>query len=119
MKSQKEQRRATKSNEKQQKATKSNKKQQRTSELEKPKRARKNQDEQRRAQKVQMETRLKKLALVNISDCNVNLKSIKCLRVAWSIAAALVIECKFFETDIIMELFLENGVVCTFVARWI
>ena len=58
MKSQKEQRRATKSNEKQQKATKSNKKQQRTSELEKPKRARKNQDEQRRAQKVQMETRL-------------------------------------------------------------
>ena len=59
MKSQKEQRRATKSNEKQQKATKSNKKQQRTSELEKPKRARKNQDEQRRAQKVQMETRLK------------------------------------------------------------
>ena len=47
------------------------------------------------------------------------LKSIKCLRVAWSIAAALVIECKYFETDIIMELFLGNGMVCTFVARWI
>ena len=42
--------------------------------------------------------RRKKLALVNISDCNVYLESIKCLRVAWSIAAALVIECKFFET---------------------
>ena len=64
MKSQKEQRRATKSNEKQQKATKSNKKQQRTSELEKPKRARKNQDEQRRAQKVQMETRLNSFSLL-------------------------------------------------------
>ena len=38
---------------------------------------------------------------------------------AWSIAAALVIECKYFETDIIMELFLGNGVVCTFVARWV
>ena len=35
---------------------------------------------------------------------------------AWSIAAALVIECKYFETDVIMELFLEYGVVCTFVA---
>ena len=74
MKSQKEQRRATKSNEKQQKATKSNKKQQRTSELEKPKRARKNQDEQRRAQKVQMETRLKFIErfrfLINVrSEC--------------------------------------------------
>ena len=63
--------------------------------------------------------RRKKLALVNISDCNVYLKSITCLGVAWSIAAALVIECKFFETDIIMELFLGNGVVCTFVARWV
>ena len=41
----------------------------------------------------------KKLALVNISDCNVYLKSIKFLRVAWSIAAALVIEYKFFGTD--------------------
>ena len=39
---------------------------------------------------------------------------------AWSIAAALVIECKYFETDIIIELFLGiNGVVCTFVARWV
>ena len=36
---------------------------------------------------------------------------------AWSIAAAFVIECKCFETDIIMELFLGNAVVCTFVAR--
>ena len=63
--------------------------------------------------------RRKKLALVNISVCNVYLKSIKCLRVAWSIAAALVIECKYFETDIIMELFLGNGVVCTFVAHWV
>ena len=63
MKSQKEQRRATKSNEKQQKATKSNRKQQRTSELEKPKQARKNQDEQRRAQKLQMETRLNQSAV--------------------------------------------------------
>ena len=35
----------------------------------------------------------------------------------WSIVAALVIKCKFFETDIIMELFLGNGVVCTFVAH--
>ena len=43
----------------------------------------------------------------------------KCLRVAWSIAAALVIERKSFETDIIMELFLGNGMVCTFVARWV
>ena len=34
-----------------------------------------------------------------------------------SIAAALVIECKYFETYIIVELFLGNGVVCTFVAR--
>ena len=42
-----------------------------------------------------------------------------CLRVAWSIAAALMIECKYFETDIIMELFLGYGVVCTFVARWV
>ena len=58
MKSQKEQRGATKSNEEHQKAMKSNKTQQRTSELEKPKQARKNQDEQRKAQKVQMETRL-------------------------------------------------------------
>ena len=33
--------------------------------------------------------------------------------------AALVIECKYFETDILMELFLGNGVVCAFVARWI
>ena len=64
-------------------------------------------------------SRRKKLALVNISVCNVYLKSIKCLRVAWSIAAALVIECKCFQTDIIMELFLGNGVVCTFVARWV
>ena len=71
MKSQKEQRRATKSNEKQQKATKSNKKQQRTSELEKPKRARKNQDEQRRAQKVQMETRLYRLTKDRIEPSNV------------------------------------------------
>ena len=63
--------------------------------------------------------RRKKLTLVNISDCNVYLKSIKCLRVAWSIAADLVIECNFFETDIIMELSLGNGVVCTFVARWL
>ena len=63
--------------------------------------------------------RRKKLALVNISVCYVYLKSIKCLRVAWSIAAAWVIECKCFETDIIMELFLANGVVCTFVARWV
>ena len=63
--------------------------------------------------------RRNKLALVNISVCNVCLKSIKCLRVAWSIAAALVIESKCFETDIIMELFLGNGVVCTFVARWV
>ena len=63
--------------------------------------------------------RCKKLALVNISDCNVYLKSIKYLSVAWSIAAALVIECKFFETDIRMQLFLGNGVVCTFVARWV
>ena len=55
----------------------------------------------------------------NISDCDVYLKSIKCSRVAWCIAAALVIECKFFETDIIMELFLGNGVVCTFVAPWV
>ena len=39
-------------------------------------------------------------SLVNISVCNVYLKSIKCLSVAWSIAAALVIECKYFETDI-------------------
>ena len=54
----------------------------------------------------------KKLTLVNISDCNVYLKSINCLRVAWSIAAALVIECKFFETDNIVQLFLGNGVVC-------
>ena len=54
-----------------------------------------------------------------MSVCNVYLKSIKCLRVAWSIAAALVIECKYFETDIIMELFLGNGMVCTFVARWV
>ena len=38
---------------------------------------------------------------------------------AWSIAAALVIECKYFETDIIMKLFLGYGVVCTFVARWV
>ena len=53
--------------------------------------------------------RRKKLALVNISDCNVYLKSIKCLRVAWSVAAALVIECKCFETDIIMQLFLGTG----------
>ena len=67
MKSQKEQRRATKSNEKQQKATKSKKKQQRTSELEKPKRARKNQDEQRKAQRVQMETRLKAWFPVGLS----------------------------------------------------
>ena len=37
---------------------------------------------------------------------------------AWSIAAALVIECKYFETDIIMKLFLRYGMVCTFVARW-
>ena len=58
-------------------------------------------------------------SLVNISVCNVYLKSIKYLRVAWSIAAALVTECKYFETDIIMELFLGNGVVCTFVARWV
>ena len=42
--------------------------------------------------------RRKKLALVNISVCNVYLKSIKFLRVAWPIAAALVIECKCFET---------------------
>ena len=55
--------------------------------------------------------RRKKLALVNISVCNVYLKSIKCLRVVWSIADALVIECKYFETDIIMKLFLGNGVV--------
>ena len=33
--------------------------------------------------------------------------------------AALVIECKYFETDIIMKLFLGYGVVCTFVARWV
>ena len=46
-------------------------------------------------------------------------KSIKCLRVAWSIVAALVIECNYFETDIVVELFLGNGVVCTFVARWV
>ena len=51
----------------------------------------------------------KKLALVNISVCNVYLKSIKCSRVAWSIAATLMIECNCFETDIIMELFLGNG----------
>ena len=63
--------------------------------------------------------RRKKLAVVNISDCNVYLKSIKFLRLAWSVAAALVMECKFFETDIIMQLFLGNGVVCTFVARWV
>ena len=49
--------------------------------------------------------RRKKLAfIVNISVCNVYLKSIKCLRVTWSFAAALVIECKYFETDIMMEL---------------
>ena len=38
---------------------------------------------------------------------------------ALSIAAALVIECKYFETDIIMKLFLGYGVVCTLVARWV
>ena len=32
-------------------------------------------------------------------------------------AAALEIECKYFETDVMMELFLGN--VCTFVARWV
>ena len=47
------------------------------------------------------------------------IKSIKCLRVVWSIVAAWVIECKCFETNIIMELFLGNGVLCTFVARWV
>ena len=35
------------------------------------------------------------------------------------LAAALVMECQFFETDIIMERFLGNGMVCTFVARWV
>ena len=35
---------------------------------------------------------------------------------AWSIAAALVIECKYFEIDIIMELLLGYGVVCVKVA---
>ena len=63
--------------------------------------------------------RRKKLALVNISDCNVYLKSIKCLRVTWSIAAALVIECKFFETDIYNGTVSGKWVVCTFVARWV
>ena len=38
---------------------------------------------------------------------------------AWFIAAALVIECKYFETDIIMKLFLECGVVYTFDTRWV
>ena len=38
---------------------------------------------------------------------------------AWSIAAALVTECKYFETDIIKKLFLGYGVVSTFVARWV
>ena len=41
------------------------------------------------------------------------------LRVAWSIAAALVIECKYFETDIIIKLFLGYGAVYTFVTRWV
>ena len=63
--------------------------------------------------------RRKKLVFSYISVCNVYLKSIKCLHVAWSIATALAIGCKYFETDIIMELFLGNGVVCTFVARWV
>ena len=63
--------------------------------------------------------RRKKLALVNVSVCNVYLKSIKCLHLASSIAAALVIECKYFETDIIMELFLGNGMVCTLFAPWV
>ena len=62
---------------------------------------------------------VRSLSLVNISVCNVYPESIKCLRVAWSIAAALVIACKYFETDVIMELFMGNGVVCTFVARWV
>ena len=38
---------------------------------------------------------------------------------AWSIAAALVIECKYFETDIIMKLFLGYGVVYTLATRWV
>ena len=38
---------------------------------------------------------------------------------AWSIATALVIECKYFETDIIMKLFLGYGVVYTFATRWV
>ena len=41
------------------------------------------------------------------------------LSVAWSIAAALVIECKYFETDIIIKLFLGYGVVYTFATRWV
>ena len=42
-----------------------------------------------------------------------------CLRVAWSIATALVIECNYFETDTIIKLFLGYGVVYTFVTRWV
>ena len=38
---------------------------------------------------------------------------------AWSTAASLVIECKYFETDIIIKLFLGYGVVYTFVTRWV
>ena len=41
------------------------------------------------------------------------------LRVAWSIATALVIGSKYFETDIIIKLFLGYGVVYTFVTRWV
>ena len=40
-------------------------------------------------------------------------------RVAWSISTALVIECKYFETEIIMKLFPEYGVVYTFATRWV
>ena len=36
---------------------------------------------------------------------------------AWSIATALVIECKYLKTDIIMKLFLGYGVVYTFATR--
>ena len=38
---------------------------------------------------------------------------------AWPIATALVIECKYFEKDIIMKLFLGYGVVCIFATRWV